>query len=111
VQVLVEKNVPIDTIVVSGGAGQSPLVRQLLADTTGKVVAAPVSEEPVLLGSAILGAVAAGQHRDIAEAMSSMSTLGETYRPNPIAAGWHEKRFKAFEMLQQTARAIKSGSC
>jgi D-ribulokinase len=109
VQVLGEKNVPIDTIVVSGGAGQSPLVRQLLADTTGKVVAAPVSEEPVLLGSAILGAVAAGRYRDIAEAMPSMSTLGETYQPSAVSTAWHEQRFKAFEMLQQTARAIRSG--
>jgi D-ribulokinase len=109
VQVLGQKNVPIDTIVVSGGAGQSPLVRQLLADATGKIVAAPVSEEPVLLGSAILGAVAAGRYRDIAQAMPSMSTLGETYQPSAASTGWHEQRFKAFEMLQQTARAIRSG--
>ena len=40
-----EKNVPIGTIVVSGGAGQSPLVRQHLADATGKVVAAPLSPD------------------------------------------------------------------
>jgi D-ribulokinase len=110
VQVQAERAVLIDTIVVSGGAGQSPLVRQLLADTTGKVVAALTSEEPVLLGSAILGAVAAGQHSDVAAAMSSMSAIGETYQPNPMAAEWHEKRFKAFEMLQQTARIIKSSS-
>jgi len=103
-----EKNVLIDTIVVSGGAGQSTLVRQLLADTTGKVVAAPTSQEPVLLGSAILGAVASGRYSDIAEAMSAMSELGETYQPNPASAGWHERRFKAFEMLQQAARAIRS---
>jgi D-ribulokinase len=110
VHVQAEKAILIDTIVVSGGAGQSPLVRQLLADTTGKVVAAPTSEEPVLLGSAVLGAVAAGQHRDVAAAMSSMSTIGETYQPNPMVAEWHEKRFKAFEMLQQTARIIRDGS-
>ncbi len=103
-----EKNVAIDTIVVSGGAGQSPLVRQLLADTTRKIVAAPTSPEPVLLGSAILGAVASGRYSDIAQAMSSMSTMGEIYRPDPASAEWHEKRFKAFEMLQQVARSIRS---
>jgi len=108
VRALDEKNVPIDTIVVSGGAGQSPLVRQLLADTTGKVVAAPVSQEPVLLGSAILGAVAAGRYPDIGEAMASMSAMGETYRPDAGSADWHERRFRAFEMLQQAARAVRS---
>jgi D-ribulokinase len=110
VRALHEKNVPIDTIVISGGAGQSPLVRQLLADTTGKVVASPISQEPVLLGSAILGAVASDHYDDITEAMSSMSAMGETCQPNPVSTAWHEKRFKAFEKLQQVARSIKSGS-
>ncbi|MCK1713989.1 hypothetical protein IVA83_35020 [Bradyrhizobium sp. 143] len=47
-----------DTIIVSGGAGQSELARQLLADTIGQLVATTISREPVLLGSAMLGAVA-----------------------------------------------------
>jgi D-ribulokinase len=39
-----------------------------------------------------------------------MSTIGETYQPNSMAAEWHEKRFNAFEMLQQTARIIRDGN-
>ncbi|MDB5551573.1 MAG: FGGY-family pentulose kinase [Rhizobium sp.] len=101
------KGIPTDTIVVSGGAGQSPLVRQLLADTTGLTVAASTSPEPVLLGSAILGAVAAGRYGDTVEAMSAMSELGEIYRPQPALADWHERRFKAFELLQQAGRAVR----
>ena len=98
---------PIDTIVVSGGAGQSPLVRQLLADATGLVVAASTSEEPVLLGSAILGTVAGNEFPDIVSAMSAMSEIGEIYHPAPASAEWHDKRFRAFERLQQTGRAIR----
>ncbi len=45
-----DKGVPIDTIVISGGAGASTLVRQLLADTTGLLVATPASSEPVRAG-------------------------------------------------------------
>ena len=56
-----EKGIVIDTIVVSGGAGQSPLVRQILADATGTAWQQHC-REPVLLGAAILGAVAAGQY-------------------------------------------------
>lgn len=107
VGVLAEKGVVTDTIVVSGGAGQSPLVRQLLADTTGLVVAASTSPEPVLLGSAILGAVAAGHFPDVATAMAAMSELGDTYRPNAAQAGWHAKRFHAFELLQKAGRAVR----
>nr|WP_249799174.1 MULTISPECIES: FGGY-family carbohydrate kinase [unclassified Bradyrhizobium] len=58
VRSLHEKGGPIDTIIVSGGAGQSELALQPLADATGQVVATTTSPEPVLLGSAMLGAVA-----------------------------------------------------
>lgn len=102
-----QKGVAVDTIVVSGGAGQSPLVRQLLADATGVIVAASTSDEPVLLGSAILGAVASGQFDDVGEAMAAMSELGEVYRPNPDLTSWHEGRFKAFEHLQAAARTVR----
>ena len=71
-----------ERIVISGGAGRSELVRQLLADATGKEVAAPVAEEPVLLGSAILGAVAAGVHPDSGERDGRDVLLSARYRPD-----------------------------
>ena len=95
-----------DTIVISGGAGQSPLVRQVLADATGLVVAASSSPEPVLLGSAILAAVAAGRHADVGTAMSAMSELGEVWQPDPAVATWHAKRFVAFQKLQAMGREV-----
>jgi D-ribulokinase len=105
-----EKGIAVDTIVVSGGAGQSALVRQILADTTGLTVAASSSPEPVLLGSAMLGAVASGDHADLRQAMEAMSSLGETYVPRPDSADWHGRRFTAFEALQQVGRTIRNGS-
>ncbi len=63
-----------DTIIVSGGAARSGLVRQIIADVCGKTVELPETPEPVLLGSAMVGAVAAGT-QTMASAMSSMSTL------------------------------------
>lgn len=109
VRSLHEKGVPIDTIIVSGGAGQSELARQLLADTIGQIVAMTASPEPVLLGSAMLGAVASGHYPDIISAMSAMSAIGTLYQPDPASAEAHERRFRAFEMLQQTARSIRLG--
>lgn len=96
-----------DTIVISGGAAQSGLVRQILADATGLTVAASTSPEPVLLGSAILAAVATGLHTDVPTAMSKMSKLGDVYRPDPAVATWHQSRFSAFEMLQAVGRKIQ----
>ena len=100
------KGIVTDTIVVSGGATRSALVRQMLSDATGLTIAASVSPEPVLLGSAMLGAAAAGAFHDLGEAMRAMSALGEVHEPNPATRDWHEARFKAFELLQETGRKI-----
>ena len=65
-----------DLMVISGGAGRSSLVRQIMADTTGLTIAVPQTQEPVLLGAAMLGAVAGNAYGSIGEAMGSMSAIG-----------------------------------
>jgi D-ribulokinase len=97
-----------DMIVVSGGAARSALVRQIVADATGKIVCASETPEPVLLGSAMIGAVAAGR-RTIAEAMTAMSSLAEPMRPvgGPIAA-FHVRKRRAFEILQRAERDMRA---
>ncbi|WP_158817371.1 FGGY-family carbohydrate kinase [Methylocapsa sp. S129] len=96
-----------DMLVVSGGAGRSPLVRQIIADATGKPVGAPETSEPVLLGAAMLGAVAAGKH-DMGSAMSAMSRLSDEIMPQggEIARFHHRKR-RAFDLMQGAERGIR----
>jgi ribulose kinase len=96
-------------IVISGGAGRSDMIRQLLADATGVEIAAPATEEPVLLGSAILGSVAAGIHTDIHDSMNKMSSFASRYAPQKgPARKLHDRRFKIFEQLQSVARQAAS---
>ncbi len=95
---------PVQRIVISGGAGQLDLVRQILADGTRKPVLSSEAAEPVLLGSAIIGAVAAGHYPDMAQAMSAMSRPAAEYQPNPKAAAIHDARFATFGALQKTLR-------
>jgi D-ribulokinase len=98
----------VDTIVISGGAGQSPLVRQLLADAAGLPVAASQSPEPVLLGAAMLGAVAAGRYADLSIAMPAMSRLGDVFTPaTGDVRAWHDKRYEAFLALQAVGRSLR----
>ncbi|MGB3813626.1 MAG: FGGY-family carbohydrate kinase [Shinella sp.] len=99
---------PIDRIVISGGAGQLDLVRQLLADATGKPLLATRSEEPVLLGAAILGSVAGGAFPDMRSAMAALSATDRSYQPagGEIAA-LHARRYDAFTRLQALAREIR----
>ena len=104
------QGVVIDTIVVSGGAAQSPLVRQVLADATGMIVASTTAEEPVLVGAAMLGAMACGHFADAGAAMTAMSTLGDIYKPDAALAGWHDRRSRAFAALQSAARAVRDAN-
>ena len=96
-----------DALVVSGGAGRSALVRQIVADATGRRVAAPETSEPVLLGAAMLGAVAAGR-RTLNEAMTTMSRLGGVCEPagGEIAA-LHAAKRRAFDALQEAERTAR----
>jgi FGGY-family pentulose kinase len=99
----------IDMIVASGGAAQSNLVRQLLADTTNVPVSVADTDEPVLLGAAMLGAVASGHCRSVSEAMQTMSRLSKIFNPAGGEIGTlHKQRYRAFELLQQADREIRS---
>jgi len=96
-----------DALVASGGAARSALVRQIIADATGKRVAAPETSEPVLLGAAMLGAVAAGR-RTMGGAMAAMSRLKSVNEPagGEIAA-LHARKRRAFEALQDAERRMR----
>ncbi|XUY28936.1 FGGY-family carbohydrate kinase [Agrobacterium sp. rho-8.1] len=98
----------IEQVVISGGAGQHDLVRQILADACGKPVVATGSDEPVLLGSAILGAVASGVFTDMRSAMTSLCRVARVYTPVEGAlADIHEKRYATFTAFQDLARASR----
>jgi D-ribulokinase len=99
---------PIERVVISGGAGRLDLVRQLLADATGKPVLATQAEEPVLLGAAMLGGVAGGLFDNVRSAMTAMSHISKTYEPDAgNIAALHEARYRAFKQLQSVAREIR----
>ncbi|MBC5790069.1 FGGY-family carbohydrate kinase [Providencia sp. JUb39] len=97
----------IQNIAISGGAGQHPLIRQLLADTCGVPVISTQADEPVLLGSAILGAVAGGVCENVAQAMAQFANIDLTYQPNEQFKSHHQTRFTSFQHLQQCARELK----
>jgi hypothetical protein len=59
----------------------------------------------VPLGSAILGAMAAGRYRGATEAMEAMSSLGGLCMPQATLAEWHEKRFGASKSCSASGAA------
>ena len=98
-----------DLIVIGGGAGRSALVRQIMADTTGLAVAVPDTPEPVLLGAAMLGAVAANAHRSIGEAMAAMSAISGLSDPtaSPIA-DFHRAKRLVHRLMREFDQASRS---
>jgi D-ribulokinase len=105
-------------MVISGGAARSRLVRQIMADTTGLSVALPASPEPVLLGAALLGAVAAGAHSNLGDAMARMTRLGATTAPTaPRMARFHAAKRRVYGLMRRldqegraTMRALDDGT-
>src|SRR5262249_38091159 len=97
-----------DLIVVGGGAGRSALVRQIMADTTGLAVAVPDTTEPVLLGAAMLGAVAAGAHSSVNDAMAAMSAVGGLSAPTPPGvAAFHDAKRRVHRLLRELDQASR----
>lgn len=102
-----EAGATIKTVTVIGGAGRHPLVGQLLADCTGCTVIQPRQSEPVLLGAAMLGAVAGGAMPTVQAAMTDMS--GDCISITPAQGrmkNLHAQRFKIFEALQSAVRPL-----
>src|SRR5467141_1187822 len=94
-----------DLMVISGGAGRSALVRQIMADATGLTVAVPETQEPVLLGAAMLGAVAGNGYGSIGDAMASMSAIGcLSEKTAPEMAGFHRTKREVHGLMRKLDR-------
>lgn len=104
---LQDNGIACELIVISGGAGVSPIVRQVLADATGRPVAMPVTAEPVLLGSAMLATVARGAQPDLMEAAMKMSSFAGVTQPDPDRRDFHAKRAAIFAELQAFQRRTR----
>ena len=93
-----------EAIVISGGAASSDLVTATLADVTGVPVLLPATDEPVLLGAAMLGAVAAGKHPDLSGAMSAMTAYRGVVQPDDaMRCDYHDRRYEVYCLLQKIA--------
>ena len=109
VEALAAKGVAAHTMVVSGGASRSPLVRQVIADTTGLTIGVSGTPEPVLLGSAMLGAVAAGRYSTIEEAMPALSSLAGSVTPaKGEVATFHEAKRRVFDQMRAADRLARA---
>jgi ribulose kinase len=92
----------IDTLVVSGGLARNGLFLRENADATGCTLLVPATAEPVLLGSAMMGAVASGASPHLPAAMAAMSGDGSEILPRggDIKA-FHDRKYEIMRRMQR----------
>jgi ribulose kinase len=90
----------IDTILACGGDTKNPVFVREHADVTGCRVVLPREPEAVLLGSAILGAVASGDFASLLDAMAKLNVAETVIEPAVGAVrSYHEKKHVVFQRM------------
>lgn len=94
------KGYRIDTLLVCGGGTKNPLFLREHADITGCRLVLPREPEAVLLGSAVLGAVASGRHGSVLAAMNAMNRADRIITPvRGHVARYHAARYRIYHRL------------
>ena len=95
----------IDTLVCCGGGTKNPVFLQQHANATNCRLIIPEEPEAVLLGSAMLGAVASGQFEDLPHAMAAMSRPNAVIEPQSEIKMFHDSKYKVFHRLYADQQA------
>ena len=95
--VMTESGYEIGTVLTTGGGAKNPIFLREHADITGRRIVLPREPEAVLLGSAMLGAVASGDCATVTEAMTTMSSASTVIEPcRGTAKAFHEAKHEVF---------------
>ncbi len=98
----------IDTVLICGGGTKNPVFLREHADITGCRLVLPAEPEAVLLGSAVLGAVAGGEHATVLGAMQSMNAAGRIIAPTRgSVARFHAAKYRVFHRLHADFLAVR----
>ncbi len=95
----------LNTLVCCGGGTKNAVFMQQHANVTGCRLLIPKEPESVLLGSAMLGAVAAGAYGDLQAAMVAMSRPGTVIQPQAEFSEFHSAKYKIFHRLYEDQQA------
>ncbi|CAL5376608.1 unnamed protein product [Camellia sinensis] len=100
----------IDTLLACGGLAKNPVFIQEHADIIGYPIVMPRESESVLLGAAILGAVAAKKYTSVNEAMKALNAAGQVVRPSedPKVKKYHDAKYHIFSELYEQQLSHRS---
>jgi FGGY-family pentulose kinase len=107
IEAMNEKGYDIRKIHLSGGHLKNRVFIQEHADVTGCEILLPKEPEAVLLGAAILAAVAAGEYSDLLQAMETMSRTARVIKPHSSTSSFHETKYEIFKEMYDFQRAMR----
>ncbi len=108
IEVMNEHGYRVDKIFACGGGTKNPVFLREHADITGCRIILPAEPEAVLLGSAVLGAVAAGAFRTVLGAMAAMNGAGDTIAPAGGATRvYHDAKYRVFLRMYEDFQAYR----
>jgi FGGY-family pentulose kinase len=99
----------ITTLVATGGDTKNEVFLREHADITGCRIVLPRESEAVLLGAAMLGAVAAKDRASVLEAMSAMSAVASIREPcGGDVRAFHDAKHKVFLRMHEDQLAYRA---
>lgn len=100
----------IDTLLACGGLSKNSLYIQEHADAIGCQIILPRENESVLLGAAILGAVAAKKYPTVIEGMKALNAPGQVIHPSkdPKVKKYHDAKYRVFRDLYEQQLSHRS---
>ncbi|KAM0874275.1 hypothetical protein ACQ4PT_037568 [Festuca glaucescens] len=100
----------IDTLLACGGLAKNSLYIQEHADIMGCPIILPRENESVLLGAAILGAVAAKKFSGVRDAMRALNAPGKVVYPSldPKLKKYHDAKYQIFRCLYEQQLSHRS---
>ena len=77
----------------------------------GLPVVLPRQTDSVLVGSAILAALAAGDFETVKDAMASMSSAGKIVHPNSDLRRFYERKYQVFKKMYDDQLLYRTLMC
>jgi FGGY-family pentulose kinase len=107
IEAMNQKGYQINKVHLCGGHSKNHLFIQEQADITGCEMILPKEPEAVLLGAAILAAVAGGEYSDISQAMKSMGREFRVIPPDDRTFAFHQAKYEIFKSLYEIQNNMK----
>ncbi|KAL0482839.1 D-ribulokinase [Acrasis kona] len=91
----------VSRIIMCGGLSKNKLFVKMHSDVTQSTVYVPKESEAMIVGSAILGAVAGGAYQSVSEAMSKMNSVGDVVTPSDENIDYHRKKYLIYREMYE----------